>query len=416
MYSVSLRQIRFTLFILFIGTAFLTAADNPSDTSPNPGDKKNVTTEVINENIELNDFYLSNDGDNEGVRVDDGGNVTISGALGVGGFPQRKLHVFDSTLPYVHFTADSSGHTAQDGFSIGLLTDANTKIGYFRLRENWDLQFWTNNAPRFIITSEGNLLPNTNFYYNIGSLTKFFKNVYSKQFISSISGGIGTAIDIQTPDNQDIYLKIGTNTDDYGYYWKYEGTGSGNNNDLELWSEALEGDDIQIYEIKQDGIINFTQNIKINKEIDINGSDNIKLNSNYISGDGDDEGIAIDNDGKVCIGTSSPDTDAKLTINGKISARDITIKADAGADFVFEKDYALPSLYHVEQFVKANKHLPEIPSVKEMQENGIQVSEMQTKLLQKIEELTLYVIELEKENKKQNQIIEKLVFDKSNGQ
>ncbi len=107
--------------------------------------------------------------------------------------------------------------------------------------------------------------------------------------------------------------------------------------------------------------------------------------------------MIIASDG-VYIGTSSQENESKLSVAGKISAQDITIKADAGgADFVFEKDYNLPSLDHVEKFVKANKHLPEIPSVKEMQENGIQVSEMQTKLLQKIEELTLYVIELKKE-------------------
>ncbi len=114
--------------------------------------------------------------------------------------------------------------------------------------------------------------------------------------------------------------------------------------------------------------------------------------------------------GITTIGTTSPDVGAALTVAGKISAQDITIKANAGgADFVFEKDYALPSLEHVEQFVKANKHLPEIPSAQEMQENGVQVSEMQTRLLQKIEELTLYVIELEKENKKQNSEIKKLL-------
>ncbi len=141
---------------------------------------------------------------------------------------------------------------------------------------------------------------------------------------------------------------------------------------------------------------------------------NLKINTKYISNDGDDEGISINSDGQVCIGTSttSPDADAKLTVAGKISARDITIKVDAGADFVFEKDYALPSLEYVEQFIQKNKHLPEIPSVQEMRQNGVQVSEMQSKLLQKIEELTIHMIKvnkkvdsLEKENHRLKEMI-----------
>ena len=59
---------------------------------------------------------------------------------------------------------------------------------------------------------------------------------------------------------------------------------------------------------------------------------------------------------------------------------------------VFEEDYKLPTLNQVESFIKVNKHLPDIPSAKEVKENGIGVSEMMAKQIQKIEELTLYVI------------------------
>ncbi len=106
----------------------------------------------------------------------------------------------------------------------------------------------------------------------------------------------------------------------------------------------------------------------------------------------------------VGIGTINPTS--KLTVAGNINSREVKVSVDAGADFVFEKDYALPSLQEVEKFVTENKHLPEIASAKEMQKEGINLSEMNIKLLQKIEELTLYVIEqnkrielLEKKNK-----------------
>jgi hypothetical protein len=99
--------------------------------------------------------------------------------------------------------------------------------------------------------------------------------------------------------------------------------------------------------------------------------------------------------GNVGIGTTNPTS--KLTVAGNINSREVKVSVDAGADFVFEKDYALPSLQEVEKFVTENKHLPEIASAKEMQKEGINLSEMNIKLLQKIEELTLYMIQQNKE-------------------
>lgn len=74
---------------------------------------------------------------------------------------------------------------------------------------------------------------------------------------------------------------------------------------------------------------------------------------------------------------------------------------NAGADFVFEKDYNLPSLDSIDKFIQENKHLPEIASAEEMKKDGINLSEMNIKLLQKIEEMTLYMIE---QNKKINEL------------
>ena len=97
-----------------------------------------------------------------------------------------------------------------------------------------------------------------------------------------------------------------------------------------------------------------------------------------------------------------------LNVAGTINAREVKIEINAGADFVFSSDYQLRSLSEVETFVKENRHLPEIPSEKQMVENGLNVNEMQIKLLQKIEELTLYVIEQNKQNKDQQKQIDEL--------
>jgi hypothetical protein len=84
--------------------------------------------------------------------------------------------------------------------------------------------------------------------------------------------------------------------------------------------------------------------------------------------------------------------------SGKIVCKEVEVTLTGFPDFVFEESYELMSLEEVEQHIKQNKHLPDIPSEKEVLENGLGLGEMQAKLLQKIEELTLYMIELKKEN------------------
>lgn len=100
--------------------------------------------------------------------------------------------------------------------------------------------------------------------------------------------------------------------------------------------------------------------------------------------------------GRVGIGTDDPK--AKLAVNGDIRAKEVRVMTDIQlADYVFDEDYKLRPLTEVEQYVQEHKHLPEIPSAAEVKENGMDVAEFQNKLLQKIEELTLYMIEQQKQ-------------------
>jgi hypothetical protein len=99
--------------------------------------------------------------------------------------------------------------------------------------------------------------------------------------------------------------------------------------------------------------------------------------------------------GSVGIGTT--DLQAALTVNGTIKAEEIKVAVDIQPDYVFEDDYNLMSLNKLEKHIKENKHLPGIPSSEEAVKNGLEVGDMQTKLLEKVEELTLYVIEQDKE-------------------
>jgi hypothetical protein len=113
--------------------------------------------------------------------------------------------------------------------------------------------------------------------------------------------------------------------------------------------------------------------------------------------------------GNVGIGTTNPDE--KLTVNGVIHAKEVKVDLSGPlADFVFKSNYKLMSLPQVEQFVKANNHLPQMPSAEEVAKNGLSMGEMQNKLLQKVEELTLYAIQ--QNNKIQDQEIDRKTLEK----
>ena len=89
----------------------------------------------------------------------------------------------------------------------------------------------------------------------------------------------------------------------------------------------------------------------------------------------------------------------KLAVKGKIAASDFNIVAATWADYVFSDDYKLTSLEETETFIKANKHLPNIPAAAAIETEGYSVAEMQKLMMEKIEELTLHLIEANKEIK-----------------
>lgn len=105
--------------------------------------------------------------------------------------------------------------------------------------------------------------------------------------------------------------------------------------------------------------------------------------------------FVVKENGNVGIGTPNPGS--KLTVAGDINSREVRVTINAGSDFVFQDGYALRTLNEVEQFINENRHLPDIEAAKEMEEKGIELGKMDMKLLQKIEELTLYMIDFKKE-------------------
>lgn len=109
--------------------------------------------------------------------------------------------------------------------------------------------------------------------------------------------------------------------------------------------------------------------------------------------------------GNVGIGTTNPQH--LLHVAGTIGAEEVIVTA-TGADYVFQPGYHLSPLNDVSAYIKENHHLPDIPSAAEMQAKGLNVGDLQVKLLAKVEELTLHMIQVDQENRELKDRIKRL--------
>lgn len=139
--------------------------------------------------------------------------------------------------------------------------------------------------------------------------------------------------------------------------------------------------------------------------------------------------VAIDSNGYMGIGTSAPKaklhvassmvigsssitpaTGYLLSVDGKIISEEIRVQLNTNwPDYVFQKNYSLKPLAEVENFINANNHLPGIPSAKQVADEGLMLGDMQKRVLEKVEELTLYMIQLDKENQQLKQQVAALI-------
>lgn len=163
--------------------------------------------------------------------------------------------------------------------------------------------------------------------------------------------------------------------------------------------------------------IGWTENgyIDLNTSIEINQNDDnangVKVNTwngsikafSIFNPDNRKNALEIYGDGRAYFGShrinsTHPHSNSQFQFDGKIGCKElVVIDPTKWADFVFDKNYSLLPLNEVEAFYLVNKHLPCVPSEKEVKENGINTADMDAVLLQKIEELTLYIVQQQKE-------------------
>lgn len=143
-------------------------------------------------------------------------------------------------------------------------------------------------------------------------------------------------------------------------------------------------------------------------------SNSVSVTTNASSGGGSGNWTSSGPDinytaGNVGIGTTTIPTDYKFAVNGKIISEEVKVQLQSQwPDYVFKTDYNLKSLQEIQSYIQEHGHLPNIPSAKEVEANGIELGEMNRLLLEKIEELTLYTLEQNMKNQKLENRISKL--------
>jgi hypothetical protein len=303
---------------------------------------------------------------------------------------------------------------------------AATLSEYFTVRESGNVGIGIGNPEsKLDVNGDSFLLSDTRRIYGNNDKNNYYLTHYPVVGSSGLDihwfGGIkfGTSNGDVMQILQNGYVGIGTTTPAYKLHVVGESYSEGHtiqsySPQLYLKRNTTNGGYIQGIQTQQlDGTNNwFFGNYYSDRWIVSKGD---HQGSKFVVKENGNVGVGVfDPQYKLDVAGKSSFTD-NMKVDAKIEAKEIKVTTTPTADFVFEEDYNLPKLEEVEKHIKEKKHLPEIASAKQMEKEGVNVGEFQIKLLQKIEELTLYTIEqnkkIEAQNKQileQNQRIEKL--------
>lgn len=237
---------------------------------------------------------------------------------------------------------------------------------------------------------------NNDMLFNRGSITNNFESHVI------IGVGPGRRFEIRNSNNDRIIRVLETNGN-VGI-----GTVGNPGRRLEVNGDILLGRSGRLYVRRQDNAQHEMFSMDANNDIIFNrASINDNLPSSIIFGVGQGRNIDFRDANNKTLMRIVGNT-GNMYVDGKITSTEIEVKLDVWPDFVFADDYNLMSLHEVEHFIQQNRHLPNVPSEKEVLENGVELGQMSAILLQKVEELTLHMIQLSKENEELRQRISDL--------
>jgi hypothetical protein len=322
-----------------IGTAYPDALLHVKSNSVIFGSNGGSFTQNIHQGGVGGKYHLALDG-NTRFTLDNDGRMGLGTTA-----PSDKLHLY--TGPSAAY-GTSGGITISDSYTVGRLWDSGGGLDIGTL----DLHYNGNHTMR--------LVANGNSYLNGGNLGIGTSSPSSMLHLYNTNNT--ASINIQSAASHSLLNLHPGGSNNYSYINLGDGSSYG-------W--------------------------QLGKDIDAGGIAGVNGFYVYELTQGDHATrFAINKGGNVGIGTSVPTE--KLSVNGNIKAKKVIVSQTNWPDYVFDSSYSLIPLSEVQSFIAKNKHLPEIPSAKEVEKNGINVGDNQVLLLKKIEELTLYIIEQDK--------------------
>jgi hypothetical protein len=289
-----------------------------------------------------------------------------------------RLIVSDANGNLSYRDAATLGGSSTTVWAIGGNTATNPTNDFIGTTDAQPLVFRTNNTPRMRVLNNGNLLLNK---------TQDDGNILQVAGNGSFIGPIGTGVGLLMGDNG-VNRSFGLIT--YGDI-------SGNDRYTVIGHNMAEGSRYNTN--KQGGGVYLD---------DRSGVLPIRSMIRKVGEDPSTYAAGISAAGNFLIGNTVDQAGYKLQVNGNIRTRKVRVDQDTWADYVFDNNYRLRPLKEVEQYIQQEKHLPDVPSAEDVKKEGLDLGDNQTLLLKKIEELTLYIIQQQKQLEAQQQKIDQL--------